>query len=169
MRLALKKLTMAAVLAGPLGLAIMGRHSPSFADSVPELGACDAPAAAYADRHAVAGADLSAGAIEGGIDGAVVGGLTGRRPGPDGWSPRGARRGARAGAAIGVLDALGTVDPAEWQALYDRAYEACLTGAPLPPPSRPEDCSSTTRVIEGARSRDRGGLYSAGSRLDGCR
>lgn len=168
MRRTFEKMTMATALAGGLGLAVMAAPSPSLADSGPEAGACDAQAAAYADRHA-AGADLSQGAIAGGIDGAVVGGLTGRRPGPDGWSPHGARRGARAGAALGVLDALGTVDPADWQALYDRAYEACLEGAPLPAPSGPDDCSSTTRVIEGARSRDRGGLYSTGSRLDGCR
>nr|WP_246270808.1 hypothetical protein [Hongsoonwoonella zoysiae] len=112
---------------------------------------------------------MSQGAIAGGIDGAVVGGFTGRRPGPDGWSQRGARRGARAGAALGVLDALGRVDPTDWQALFDIAYEACLAGTPLPAPSGAADCSSTTRVIEGARSRDRSGLYSTGSRLNGCR
>lgn len=169
MRRTLEISTMAAAFACGLGLAVLAGIPLSRADSGPEPAGCEDQAADYADRYVAAGAGLSEGAIAGGIEGAVVGGFTGRRPGPDGWSPRGARRGARAGAALGVMDALGQVDPADWQALFDIAYEACLTGAPLPAPTTAGDCSSTTRVIEGAHSRDRGGLYSTGSRLEGCR
>lgn len=141
----------------------------ALADSQPEAVSCQATAAAYADRNA-APANLNDSAIAWGIEGAIVGGLTGRGSDRDGWSRRGAKRGARAGAALGVVDALGSLDPADWQALYDEAYDACLAGASLRDAQTGTPCPSTATVIEGGRSLDTGGRYSAGSRsATGCR
>ncbi len=133
------------------------------ADSLPEPDNCQQKAAAYADRNA-AGADINESAIAGGIDGAIVGGLTGRNAGRDGWSPRGAKKGARVGGALGVADALGSLDPDDWQRLYGEAYDACLAGTSLPERGIGQPCPSTATVIEGGRSIDTGGRYSTSSR-----
>lgn len=69
-----------------------------------------------------AGARLFGGAV-GGVFGAVAGEILFDRPG----------LGAAAGAAAGNRAANNVAGP-EWQAAYDRSYDACLAGNPLPYP-----------------------------------
>ncbi|MBL6430576.1 MAG: hypothetical protein HPM95_02630 [Alphaproteobacteria bacterium] len=135
----------------------------SLADSGPEPDACSLQAAAYADRagaRGIDGEDVAAAAVEG----AIVGGLAGPGPAPGGLSVRGARRGARLGGGLATLDALNGPDLDDWQRNFNAAYQACLSGRPMP--ARPESrCPPSTGVVTGS---GQSGLYGASSRRN-CR
>ncbi|MCA1297510.1 hypothetical protein [Stappia indica] len=142
-----------------LGLALL---APPLArgDSGPDAERCAAEAEAYANQEArtsVSGEDVAGAAM----DGAVVGGLAGRGPGD--WSARGAARGARLGGGLATLDALSNSREQDWQALYAKAYYACLAGEPRPL-TRQERCGSSA-IVTGA---GQGPLIGTSSRQD-CR
>jgi hypothetical protein len=148
------------VLALVIGLA---GTSASLADSGPEPDACSLQAAAHADRTAargINGENVAAAAIEG----ATIGGLAGPGPAPGGWSVRGARRGARLGGGLATLDALNGPDLDDWQRTFNAAYQACLSGQPMPSPPDSR-CPPSTGVVTGS---GQGGLYGASSRRN-CR
>lgn len=141
------------------GLALLAAL-PARGDSGPDAERCAAEAEAYANQEArtsVSGEDVAGAAM----DGAVVGGLAGRGPGD--WSARGAARGARLGGGLATLDALSESREQDWQALYAKAYYACLAGEPRPP-TRQERCGSSA-IITGA---GQGPLIGTSSRQD-CR
>lgn len=144
-------------------LMVLASTSASLADSGPEPDACSLQAAAYADRAGARGIDgeeVAAAAIEG----ATIGGLAGPGPAPGGWSVRGARRGARLGGGLATLDALNGPDLNDWQRSFNAAYQACLSGQPMPTPPDSR-CPPSTGVVTGS---GQGGLYGASSRRN-CR
>ncbi|WP_428696220.1 hypothetical protein [Stappia sp.] len=139
---------------------------PAGADSGPEPVLSEEACARAAARHAddvtprgPDGDDVAAAAIEG----AVIGGLGGRDRRGTGWSAGGAERGARLGGGLAALDGIDRVDPARWQAAFDRGFAACMAGTPLPSTSR-ERCRSGGAVTGSGH----GGRYGASSRRD-CR
>lgn len=139
---------------------------PAGADSGPEPGFAEDACARAAARHADSttprgpnGDDVAAAAMEG----AVIGGLGGRDRNGSGWSAGGAARGARLGGGLAALDGIDRVDPARWQAAFDKTFAACMAGNPLPQTAR-DRCRSGGAVSGSGH----GGRYGASSRRD-CR
>lgn len=110
------------VIAAMLGVAALMATVEGAAAQTPAQ--CDRYARDYANwatGNPYGGA--AAGGIIGGIFGAVIGEIVADRPGV------GAMVGAGFGGAIGVSQTA-----PEWQAIYQNAYNYCLSGTPLPYP-----------------------------------
>ena len=103
---------------------------------------------------------------------AVSGAMTGGAAGLALRGPNGVLRGAEAGAALGVMDSLAAV-PGGWGALYDMAYQMCMTtagGASDGLSAAPYTSSPCRSSATGNRPVKRmpGGAIIAGSGGNGC-